>query len=135
MSTLYKLLINLMIFGIVIYTFNGASFVEGLFSLILGGAIFALVMYGVDPILAFFKFPKNFWGYLIIATLFSLIYFAVLNSLLTGIVSFGVGSVGGDFGPIALPATSLESQMMTVIFTAIYAALLSIIFEQLESKS
>ncbi|MBD3351295.1 MAG: hypothetical protein GF364_07390, partial [Candidatus Lokiarchaeota archaeon] len=120
-------MINILVFTFVVTTFNGVAAEQGLFSLVVGGLLFAATIYAIDPVLGFFRFPKNFWAYLIIGTIFSLIYFIVLKTLLLGILSFGVGSIGGDFGPIEFFRVSLEDEMVSVIFASVYASSLSLL--------
>lgn len=129
MHFIYKLVTQILIFSFVVMSFNGLSTDEGVFSLVLGGVIFGVLMYLVNPVLDFFNFPRNFWGYLIIGTIFSLGYFVVLNTFIVGILDFSTGSVGGSFGPVEFPAMSLETEFISVIFAALYASALSIILE------
>ncbi len=129
MRVVFKLLLQILVFSFVVTSVAAVTPQEGVFSLIIGGLLFAFVMYLVNPILDFFRFPRNFWGYLVIGTLFSVLFFVILDSLVFGILTFGIGNIGGGFGPISLPVISLSTKFLTVLFTAIYAALLSIILE------
>lgn len=134
MRNIYKLLLEVMVFGTTVLLINGVSLSEGSFSFLVGGVLFALAMFAVDPVLGFFKFPRNTWGYLVVGTIFSLLFFVVLNAVVVGIVDFKVATLGGDFGGINLPELSLETEMITVVFTAIFASALSLLMHVLGQK-
>ena len=132
MKLVSTIVTQVLILSFVIATFNGVSPERGLFSIVIAGIGFGLLMYMIDPILAFFKFPKNFWGYLIIGSIFTFAYFLTLNILVVGIISFKSGSIGGGFGPVTFPVISLQTEFMSVIFASIYALLLSLFFDQVK---
>ncbi len=132
MKLLSVIVTEILIISFVVTTFNGIYPEQGLFSIVLAGLGFGLLMYMIDPILAFFKFPKNFWGYLIIGSIFSLIYFLLLNIFVVGIIGFQIGTIGGNFGPVAFPVINLQTEFMSVIFAAVYSLILSLFFDQVK---
>ncbi len=132
MRLLSTIITQILILGFVLTTFNGIYPENGLFSIVVAGLGFGLLMYMIDPILAFLKFPKNFWGYLIIGSIFTIAYFLTLNLFIVGIIGFQIGTIGGGFGPVLLPVVSLGSEFASVIFSAIYALVLSLFFDQVK---
>lgn len=131
MQLIYNLVIETLILIAVVTTLDGVDFEQGVFSMIVAGVFLGLLMYVIDPVLGFFRFPRNFWSYLIVGGVMCVIYFLVLNTLLLGVIRFGVGTIGGDFGPVTLPVLNLETETYTIIFTGLYTLLFSLFVNQL----
>lgn len=131
MHLIYNLLIETLILITVVTTTQGVNFESGFFSMIIAGVLLGFLMFAIEPILGFLKFPKNFWSYLIVGGILNTVYFILLNTVLLGIIDFGVGSIGGGFGPIEFERISLETETYTVIFTAFYTLLFSLFVNQL----
>src|SRR5262249_6583894 len=100
------------------------------------GLLYALVYTSLPNILKFFKFPVNFWGKLLIGTLFTLLYLVLLNFLLTGIINFGPGYIGGsDFIIFSIPKlVELPTAIAVIIFSSVALVLCSIMLDRLSKK-
>lgn len=131
MHLIYNLVIETLILMAVISAMPGVRFEQGIFSMIIAGVILGFLMYAIEPILGFFRFPKNIWGFIVVGGILSIIYFILLNTFLLGIIEFGVGTVGGNFGPFEFPKISLETETYTVIFTAVLTLVFSLFVNQL----
>ncbi|MBD3280035.1 hypothetical protein GF389_00740 [Candidatus Dojkabacteria bacterium] len=134
MDIVKSVAIQILVLTFVVTTFNGVVPEEGVFSLVFSGLMFGIAVAAIDPILGFFKFPKNFWGFVIIGTLVSFGFFFLLDTVVVGFLDFRAGYLGGDFGPLEVPTLDIETETLAVIVTAVYAALLTFLFKQLEEK-
>ena len=131
MNLVYNLVVETLILVTVVSTVNGLRFEQGVFSMLVGGIILGLLMYGIEYVLGFFKFPKNFWGYLIVGSIFTLIYFILLNTVIVGVINFSPTTIGGSFGPLDFPSFKLDQEIYTVFFSAVYTMLFSLVMNQL----
>lgn len=131
MKLIYTIAIEIMVMITVVSTVNGLSFEDGVFSMIVSGIVLGLLMYAIDFVLGFFRFPKNLWGYLIVGSIFIGLYFILLNTVIVGIIHFGPSTLGGAFGPIDFPIVRLTNEIYTVIFSAVYTILLSLLMNEL----
>lgn len=132
MQIVKSLAYNILILSFVVATFNGVVLEQGVFSIVVAGALFGLALALVDPILGFFQFPKNFWAYLIVGTIINFVFYFLLNSLVVGFLDFQPGYLGGDFGPIEFPQINLDTETLSVIFTAVYSSLLTFLYKELD---
>ncbi|MBN1331447.1 hypothetical protein JW978_01010 [Candidatus Dojkabacteria bacterium] len=135
MSIIKNLAFQILILSFVVTTFNGVIEEEGVFSLVATGIMYGLVISAIEPILGFFKFPKNFWGFVIVGTLLTFAFFFMLDTVVVGFLDFRAGYLGGAFGPVEFPMMEIETETLAVIVTAVYSALLTFIFKQLDENS
>jgi uncharacterized membrane protein YvlD (DUF360 family) len=131
MNLVYNLAIEILIIITVVTTLPGVDFEQGVFSMVIAGILLGLLMYTIDPVLGFFRFPSNFWSYLIIGGIINVIFFILLSTVLVGIIKFGPSTIGGGFGPVDFPTLTLKNETYTVILGAFYAHLLTLFVNQL----
>jgi len=131
MNLIYTIAIETLVLITVVSTTNGLRFEEGVFSMVVSGVILGLLMYAIDIVLGFFKFPRNFWGYLVVGSVFILLYFVLLNTVIVGIIHFGPATLGGSFGPIDFPIVELKDEVSTLIFSAVYTIIFSLFMNEL----
>ena len=134
MSIVKNLALQILLLSFVVTSFNGVVAEEGVFSLVVVGIMYGVVISLIDPILAFFKFPKNFWGFVIIGTLLTFAFFFLLDTVVVGFLDFRAGYLGGSFGPVEFPTMDIGTETLAVIVTAVYAAILTFIFKQLDEN-
>ena len=128
---------NVLIYWVVVDIVSGLSpgSFGRIFALFVGGLAFALAALAVDPLLGFFKFPSNFWGWLVVGLVINSVLFLILSTgILPSILVIKSGSIGGGFSPIPIPVIKLGSSVMVAFVGAILATLLQISFRKFGSS-
>lgn len=133
LDRLYVLIRNWLVFWVFIDLMPGIEAINMPASLIVAGFLYGLIRAFLPDILDFFKFPDNFWAKLMIGVLLTLSLFLALNTVFTGVLSFGEGQIGGiDFFIFTLPVfIKLNSALLVILFGAVIVNLCSIILAKL----
>src|SRR3972149_4026397 len=97
---------------------------------------YGVIISFLPNMLKFFKFPVNFWGKFLVGTLLTLLLLSLLNFVITGIISFGPGYIGGsDFIIFTIPRlVTLPNPVVVIVVSALLMVLCSIILENLGKK-
>jgi len=133
MTKAFQISINILIYWVVVTGLTGLHITSNkIFALVIGGFIFALVALLVEPVLSFFKFPRNFWGLLVVGFIINLSLFIIYSlGFLPLILTVSSGIIGDGLAPIPFPAISLSSPILVAIVAALIATLLQILFRKL----
>jgi hypothetical protein len=136
MKNLYKILVNMMVFWVFVNAMPGLDSPKGPVGLAIGGIFYGMIFAFLPNILKFFKFPVNFWGKFLIGMLLTLLLLSLLNFVITGIITFGPGYIGGsDFILFTIPRLiSLPNPIVVIIVSALLLVLCSIILESFGKK-
>jgi hypothetical protein len=136
MKNLFWILVNMLVFWAFVNAMPGLDSPKGPIGLAISGFFYGLVIAFLPNILKFFKFPVNFWGKFLIGTLLTLLLLSMLNFLITGIISFGPGYIGGsDFIIFTIPRlVNLPNAVIVIIVSAVLLVLCSIMLESLSKK-
>ncbi len=123
--------VNLMAFWIVASTMPGVESPHGAFGFVFAGILYGLLILSLPEILRFFRFPKNVWGKLLIGSGLTFIFLFIIATLMTQVLTFSTGYVGGiDFIWFSVPRLlDLSSMYATVGFVSILLNLCSIILQ------
>lgn len=136
MKTVFPIVLNILMFFAFVAIMPNVQAQHGPVGILLAGFGFALIMVFLTNILKFFKFPDNFWGKLLIGTLLSLVYFAILQFVIGGLIKFGSSYIGGsDFIIFTLPKlVTLADPVIVLIFSAVALVVCSIMLEKLSEE-
>ncbi len=136
MKNLATVLTNLILFWIIVDVTPGMSAVHGSASKFVGGLFFGLIIALLPTILGFFKFPENFWGKFLIGTIFTILYFYILQTVLSSLIGFGPSRIGqSDWILFTVPLiATLPTAFSTIIVTSFLLNLCSIIMDKFSSK-
>jgi hypothetical protein len=128
-------LVNVLIYWAIvtgINTIDTGSF-GTIFALLLGGVMFGLLAFIVEPLLSFFKFPINFWGLLVVGTLLNVIFFTLLSTgILPSIVVFRTGTFGQELSPIPFPIIMLPTKFAVSLLASLIGTIFQIIVRRID---
>jgi uncharacterized membrane protein YvlD (DUF360 family) len=134
MSKALYIYINILIYWVLVTMITGLEVgsMGRNSALLLGGIIFAVVAFAVEPLLSFFKFPLNFWGLLVVGFILNIALFLLLSTgILPAVLVIDDGSIGDGFSPLPIPTIELASSLWTAVVSAIIATLLQILTRKL----
>ena len=132
-KNIYVLIRNLMLAWVIIDVLSGVTIDRGPIGYLIVCGFFGLLRVMLPNILRFFKFAVNFWGKLIIGSLFTFAYLALFHSIFTGIIEFGKTYIGGtDYVIFSTPIyLTITNPWMVILLTAICMNICSIILASL----
>ncbi len=132
--------INILIYSFIITILNtlspGSAGLGMFFTLVIGGIIFAIFALAAEPLLAFFKFPVNFWGLLVIGFILNLIFFAIMSSgvfPVIALVEFNQEFFGEEFKPLPL-YVKINNAFVSSLIASFFTTLLQILTRKLGKK-
>lgn len=97
-------------------------------ALIIGGLLFSLAAFLVEPILKFFRFPVNFWGLLFVGLLINILFFGFFSlGIAPSILTVSAGNFGSELSPIPFPTIVMATNFVTCIVAAVITTLLQIL--------
>lgn len=125
-----------MVFWVFVNTMPGLDSPRGPIGLLIGGFFYGLVIANLPGILKFFKFPVNFWGKFIVGVLLTIVLLVILNFVITGVISFGAGYIGGsDFIIFTIPKlVQLPTAISVILVSSVLLVLCSIILDSIGKK-
>jgi len=126
----------MLIFWAFVNAMPGLDSPKGPIGLAIAGMFYGVIISFLPNMLKFFKFPVNFWGKFLVGTLLTLLLLSLLNFVITGIISFGPGYIGGsDFIIFTIPRlVTLPNPVVVIVVSALLMVLCSIILENLGKK-
>ena len=130
MDKKFFILVNILIYATVIAgmsTMHLGSFGR-IAALVVGGLLFAIAAFLVEPILKFFKFPINFWGLFFVGLLINLIFFVFFSlGLAPSILTISAGTFGSELSPIPFPVIVMSTNFVTCLVASVLTTLVQIL--------